>query len=104
MRLCAVGCGRFRTISARRTGGFFPLLENDLASDAAGSAHDAAAGMRCGAAHVEIVDRRAVVGPSGNGTQEEKLFEREFTLKNVALREAKFAFEIERREDLAASD
>ena len=75
-----------------------------MARDAARRAHDAAAGMRCGAAHVETVDRRAVVGPAGDGAQEEKLFEREFALENIALREAEFAFEIERRENLAADD
>ena len=61
-------------------------------------------GMRRGAAHVEAVDRSAVVGPAGNGTKEEKLFERKFALENVALRKAEFAFEIERRKNLAADD
>src|ERR1700733_3392901 len=60
--------------------------------------------MRGGAAHVESVDRRTVVGPAGHGAQEEKLFEREFALKDVALRESEFAFEIERRENLATDD
>src|SRR5216683_2990304 len=60
--------------------------------------------MRGGAAHIEVADRRAVVGPAGNGAEEEKLFERKFALKNVALREAEFALEIERGENLAGDD
>jgi len=56
--------------------------------------------MRGRAAHIEIVDGSAVVGPAGNGAEEEELFERKFTLENVALRETEFALEIERGEDL----
>src|SRR5712692_4245891 len=60
--------------------------------------------MRGGAAHIKMVDWGAVVGPAGDGAQEEKLFEREFTLEDVALGEAEFTLEIERGEDLAADD
>ena len=60
--------------------------------------------MRGGPAHIKVVDGRAVVSPTGNGAEEEELFEGKFALKNVALREAEFAFEIERRKDLAAND
>ena len=60
--------------------------------------------MSGGPAHIEVVDRGAVVRPAGNGTEEEKLLEGKLTLKNVALREAEFAFEIERGKDLAAND
>jgi len=75
-----------------------------LASDTPRCAHNAAAGMRGGTAHIEIVDRGAVVGPAGDGAEKEKLFQGEFALKDVALREAEFAFEVERGEDLAADD
>src|SRR5277367_5053220 len=60
--------------------------------------------MRSGPAHIEVVDGRAVISPTGNGAEEEELFEGKFALKNVALREAEFAFEIERGKDLAAND
>ena len=60
--------------------------------------------MRGGAAHIKVVDRSAVVGPAWNGTKEKKLLEGKLALENVALREAEFALEIERRENLAASD
>src|ERR1700680_2213289 len=60
--------------------------------------------MRGGAAHIEIVDRGAVVGPAGNGGEEEKLFQGELALEDVALRQAEFALEIKWGEDLAADD
>src|ERR1700675_4703895 len=60
--------------------------------------------MRGRAAHIKVVDGRAVVGPSGDGTEEKELLEGELALKNIALREAELAFEVERRENLAAAD
>src|SRR5712691_10834909 len=60
--------------------------------------------MRCGTAHIEVVDRGAVVGPSGDGAKEKELFQRKLALKNVALGEPEFALKIERSENLAASD
>ena len=75
-----------------------------MAGDAAGGAHDAAAGMSGGTAHIEVVDWGAVIGPAGDGAEEEKLLEGEFTLEDIALRQAEFALEIERGEDLAADD
>ena len=53
------------------------------------------------AAHIEVVDRSAIVGPAGYGPQEEKLLQRKFTLEDVALSETEFALEIERRKYLA---
>src|SRR5262245_6471714 len=64
-------------------------------------AHDSSSGMRRGAAHVELSDRRAVLCPAGRGAQEEQLFERQLPLKDVALGQAPLALEIERRDDLA---
>src|SRR5713101_8906798 len=60
--------------------------------------------MRCGTAHIEVVDRGAVLGPSGDGAKEKELFQRKLALKNVALGEPEFALKIERSENLAASD
>ena len=60
--------------------------------------------MRGGAAHIEVVDGRAVVGPSRDRTEEKKLLEGELTLENIALREAELALEVERRENLTAGD
>ena len=48
---------------------FFPLFQNHLAGDAAVRAHDAAAGMSGGSAHIKVIDRRAVIGPAGHGTE-----------------------------------
>jgi len=60
--------------------------------------------MGGGTAHIEVIDRGAIVGPTGDGTEEEELFQGEFTLEDVALGEAEFAFEIKRRENLPADD
>src|SRR5262245_12343289 len=40
--------------------------------------------MRRRAAHVEVLDRRAVLRPAGHGPQEEELLERQLTLEDVA--------------------
>src|SRR6266404_7159405 len=60
--------------------------------------------MRGGSAHIEVIDRGAIVGPAGDGAEEEKLLEGELALEDIALRQAEFALEIERGEDLAADD
>src|SRR5690242_10769497 len=91
-----------RRLRTKRAG--LPVFQDDLARQAAIRAHDAAARMRRRSAHVEIVDWRAVIRPSRDGTQEEKLFERKLALKNISLREAKFSLEIERRQHLPADD
>src|ERR1700759_479321 len=85
-------------------GRLLPLFQDDLAGDAAIGAHNAPTGMRGRAANEEVIDRSAVIGPAGNGAEKEKLFERKFALKNVALRKAKFALEIERSENLFVDD
>src|SRR5271165_425678 len=92
------GCARdFRlgSVGLCRASHFVPVLEHHLAGNSAVGAHDATAGMRCRAAHVEAVDGRAVVSPSGNRAEEKKLLEGKFALKNIALREAEFALEVE---------
>jgi len=60
--------------------------------------------MRGGPAHIEVMNGRAVVRPSGDGTEKEKLFKRKLALKNVALRKSEFALEVERSQDLTSDD
>src|ERR671925_278706 len=81
-----------------------PVFQDDLTCQAAIRAHDAATWMCRRAAHVEIFDWRAVIGPSRDRAQKEKLFKRKFALKNISLRQAKFALEIERRQHLLTDD
>src|SRR5437899_8589614 len=63
-------------------------------------AHDAAARVRRGAAHIEVADGRLVLRPAGRGTQEEELLERQLALKDVAFRQSPLALEIEGGDDL----
>src|SRR3954468_5882438 len=65
-----------------------PVLQDLVGGVLPVGAHDAAAGMRRRAAHVEAADRRAVVGPPGRGSQEEQLLQRQLSLEDVAFREA----------------
>src|SRR2546421_138225 len=83
---------------------FLPILENHLAGDSSRRTHDAAAWMSGGAAHIKVVDRRAVIGPTGYGAQEEKLLERKLALKNITLGQAEFPLEVEWRQHLPCHD
>src|SRR5690349_24672084 len=60
--------------------------------------------MRRRAAHIKIGDRRAVIRPTRHRPQEEKLFERELTLKDISLCQAKFALQVKRRKNLPSHD
>src|SRR5579875_4175438 len=80
------------------------VFEDFEGGETAGRAHDAAAGMGGGAAHVEIFDRRAIASPSGDRAKEEKLFERKFALENIAFGETDLLLDVERSEDLPADD
>src|SRR5215469_7804186 len=80
------------------------IFEDFEGGEAAGRAHDAAAGMRGGTAHIKVLDGGAIAGPSGDGAKEEKLFERKFALENIAFGEADLLFDVERRENLLADD
>src|ERR1041384_8083264 len=62
--------------------------------------HDPTTRMRRRSAHVEILDRRAILRPSRRRSQKEKLFERQLTLKNISFRQTKITFEIEWRQNL----
>src|SRR5271169_811979 len=79
---------RFASVPLRDCS-FAEVVEDGHGAEAARGAHDAAAGMRGGAAHVKILQGRAIARPSGNRAKEEKLLERELTLENIALGAAK---------------
>src|SRR5262245_18160965 len=66
--------------------------------------HDAAAGMRGGAAHPQVSNRRLVLGPSRRRAEEEKLLERQLALKNVPFAQPELPLEIERRQHLPVED
>src|ERR1700722_19656076 len=80
------------------------VFQNFERGEAAWRAHDAAAGMGGRAAHVQFFDGRAVTRPTRGGNQEEKLFERQLTLKNSSFGQAGGAFDIERGDELFADD
>src|ERR1700729_1671800 len=56
------------------------------------------------AAHVKFFDGSPVAGPTRGGTQEEKLLERQLTLKDISFGEAGSALDIERGDELFADD
>src|SRR5579862_3131389 len=60
--------------------------------------------MRRRTAHVEILDRRAELRVSRHRAQEEKLFQRKLTLKNVSFGKTPLALQIERRHNLLVQD
>ena len=65
-------------------------------------AGDAAAGMGAGAAHIEPIDRAAVIAVSQNRTRREHLIEIELSVHDVAAGKAEDALEIERAQRLHA--
>src|SRR5689334_5306501 len=81
-----------------------PVLQDLLRGVLAVGAHDPAARVRRGAAHVEAADGRAVLRPPGSGAEEEELLERQLALEDVALGQAELALDVERREDLPVLD
>ena len=81
-----------------------PVLQDLQRGDAAGRAHDPAAGVRGRAAHVEAAHGRAVAGPARHRPQEEELLERQLALEDVALGQAPLALEVERGQHLAVQD
>src|SRR4030095_11390477 len=62
-------------------------------------AHDSAARMRRRAAHVEVLDRGLVLRPPRHGPEKEQLLQRQFTLKDISLRQPPLALEIARWDD-----
>src|ERR1700746_3152844 len=60
--------------------------------------------MRSRSTHVEVLDRRAILRPPGDGPQEEQLLERKFTLEDVSFAQTPLTLEIERRDDLLLND
>src|SRR5262245_65596758 len=61
---------------------------------------DPAARMRTGTAQIEIGDGHAVVGITKHGAGREQLVEAQLTMEDVAIDEAKAAFQNQGREDL----
>ena len=57
-------------------------------------AHYAAAGMRGGAAQIEIRDRCAMIGPAGDRAEREQLAERHGALEDVPAGQTVDAFQI----------
>src|SRR5262245_6113919 len=82
----------------------FPVFEELESRIPAVGAHDAAARVRGGSAHVEAADRRPVLGPARRGPQEEKLLQRQLALEDVSFREAPLPLEIQGSDDLAVPD
>src|SRR5262249_22505166 len=70
----------------------------------AGGAPDAAAGVRAGAAQVEVPDRGAVVGEAGGGAEGEELVRRHGAVIDVAAGQAEDGLEILRRVDVPGDD
>src|ERR1700732_1810040 len=87
-------------MTEHRLGCSLDVFENFESGEASGSAHDAAAGMRSRAAHVEILDGGAEARVARGWTQEEKLLQRKLALEDVALAQSPLAFEVERGDDL----
>ena len=67
-------------------------------------AGDAAAGMRTRAAHVETLQRTAIVAVAEDRPRREQLVERERAVEDVAADQAELALEIERRQHPATDD
>src|SRR3954468_24205675 len=85
-------------------GAALPVIEDLHRCQPAGSAHDAAAGMRGRAAHIKVLHRSAVLRPPRHWTQEEQLLERQLALEDVAFGQSKLAFQVKRRDDLPSAD
>src|SRR5947209_3512715 len=82
----------------------FNVLQNFPARVRAGRAGDAAAGVRARAAEVEAAQGRAVLRPADEGAEGVELVERHLAVERVAAGESVLAFEVCRRDDLAAED
>src|SRR5713226_10368996 len=67
----------------------------------AGSAGEAVAGMRAGAAEIEAADGSAVARPVEQRAEGEELVEGQFAVKDVASGEAVSFFEVMRSDDLS---
>src|SRR6267142_5111264 len=65
-----------------------PVLENLAGGISAGGPHDAAPGMRSGAAQVEAAHRRAVVRVARRRAQEEELLRGHLAVEDVPLGQA----------------
>src|SRR3954468_23347227 len=76
------------------------IFENHHRRIATAGAHDAAARMRGGPAHVKVPDGRTVLRPSRRGPKKKNLLQRQLALENIAFRQSKLALEVEWRQHL----
>src|SRR6185436_177918 len=84
---------------------WFAQIEQDLARGiCAGRRHDAAAGVRARAAHIEALRRSAVLREAGERTVEQQLVHRQLALEDVALGEADLGLELARRAHFDVAD
>src|SRR6201999_289448 len=82
-----------------------PEIADDFARCVmSGGAGYTAAGMCAGAAHVQPVQRAAVVAITQHGSRGEHLVERERTVKDIPADESERALQIQRALDLAPED
>src|ERR1700690_3393148 len=80
------------------------VLQNFEGRQTSIGTHNSPSGMGGRAAHVQILDRRAVSRPSGHRAQEEKLFQRKFALEDVSFTQSPLALQVEGGYDLAVQD
>src|ERR1019366_4138475 len=65
-----------------------------------GSTHHASPRVGAGTAQIEPANRCAILGPSGDGSQEEKWVHTHLTVEDVASRHSIFLFQVEGRQDV----
>ena len=95
-RLAQLGERGVRNAESRVRAPYRPLLissvpqfsKHDSRGIASGRAHHPASRMRGRAAEIEVRYRRPILGPTRQGSIEEELFEREFSLKDISFRQA----------------
>src|SRR5205823_10382305 len=80
------------------------VFQDFLGRVAAVDAADATAGMRAGTAHIEPLDRRAVVGVAGDRPPAEQLIECQVTVHDVAANQPVLLLHVERPNHLAMLD
>src|SRR5262249_39308559 len=79
------------------------IPEDGLRGVVARCAGDAAAGMRPGTTMIQTLQRSPIAGIPKHWACREQLVERKRAMEDVAIQEAKLAFEVEGRHDLASN-
>src|SRR5690348_4570192 len=80
------------------------IFQNFQSRQPSRSTHNAATRMCGRAAHIKVSYGRPELRVTRNGTQEEKLLQRELALKDVSFAEPEFSLQIKRRENLFVDD